>query len=203
MNSIRSILLACAIVSLGGWSIAPAQAAEKERHVVVVSLDGLALYSRIAIAGRFVFGCAPVYCTNPGDAPQRAADFKQMFLGKEGVADVLLPDQFGEVGLQHPREYRQSPDAILVAADGYAVSGSVAGDTLVASNAEAKTSIGSHGFLASVPKMKALCVLSGAGIRPGTKLETIGNIDIAPTIAHLLGVEYPSVDGKPLAAVMQ
>lgn len=148
-------------------------------------------------------GVGLVYCTNPGDAPKLAADFKQMFVGKEGVADVLLPDQYGEVGLQHPREYRQSPDAIVVAADGYAVSGSVIGDTLVASNTEAKTAIGSHGFLASVPKMKALCVLSGEGIRRGTKLETIQNIDIAPTIAHLLGVQYPNVDGKPLDSVLK
>ncbi|MEO8269924.1 MAG: alkaline phosphatase family protein, partial [Aureliella sp.] len=148
-------------------------------------------------------GVGLVYCTNPGDATKLAADFKEMFLGQEGVVDVLLPEQFGEVGLQHPREYRQSPDAILVAAAGYAVSGSVDGETLVASNTEAKTSIGSHGFLSSVPQMKALCVLWGPRIRPGTKLETIENIDIAPTVAHLLGVKYPIADGRPLSSVVQ
>jgi len=148
-------------------------------------------------------GIGLVYCTNPGETLQAAAAFKEMFLGKEGVADVLLPDRFSEVGLQHPREYNQSPDAILVAADGYAVSSSVEGDTLVASNTEAKTSIGTHGFLATLPKMKALCVLSGAGIRPGSHLPTIENIDIAPTIADLLGLKYTNTDGKPLKSVMQ
>ncbi|MEO8496731.1 MAG: alkaline phosphatase family protein [Planctomycetota bacterium] len=147
-------------------------------------------------------GIGLVYCTNPGEAPQAAAAFKKMFMGQEGVADVLLPDSFAELGLQHPREYSQSPDAILVAADGYAVSGSVDGDTLVASNIEAKTSIGSHGFLATLPKMNALCVLSGAGIRPGSQLPTVENIDIAPTIAELLDLEYPTSDGKPLTAAM-
>ncbi len=147
-------------------------------------------------------GIGLVYCTYPGDAPQAAAEFKKMFVGQEGVADVLLPDRFAEIGLQHPREYTQSPDAVLVAADGYAVSGAVEGDTLVTSNTEAKTSLGSHGFLSSIPKMKATCILSGAGIRSGSHLSTIENIDIAPTIARLLDVEYRISDGKPLDSVM-
>jgi hypothetical protein len=64
-------------------------------------------------------------------------------------------------------------------------------------------SIGTHGFLSTLPKMKAFCVLSGAGIHPGTHLPTIENVDIAPTIAQLLGIEYNNVDGKPLTSVMQ
>lgn len=147
-------------------------------------------------------GIGLVYCTHPGEASQLAEKFKQMFIGQEGVADVVLPDGYGDIGLQHPREYRQSPDAVLVAADGYAVSGSVTGDTLVTSNTEAKTAIGSHGFISKLPKMKAMCVLSGANIQPGAHLPTIENIDIAPTIAELLGVEYPLSDGKPLVAAM-
>ncbi len=147
-------------------------------------------------------GIGLVYCTNPGEAPQAAAAFKKMFVGQEGVADVLLPESYPDIGLQHPREYSQSPDAVLVAADGYAVSGSVAGDTLVTSNIEAKTSIGTHGFISTLPKMKALCVLSGAGIRPGAHLPTVENIDIAPTIAELLDIQYPGSDGQPLAAAM-
>ncbi len=147
-------------------------------------------------------GLGLVYCTHPGEAPQLAKRFQEMFLGQEGVADVLLPDRYDEVGLQHPREYHQSPDAILVAADGYAVASAVDGDTLVASNTEAGTAIGSHGFLASLPKMKATCVLSGAGIRPGTHLSMVENIDIAPTIAQLLGIDYPDADGQPLAAAL-
>jgi len=50
--------------------------------------------------------------------------------------------------------------------------------------------------------MKALCVLSGAGICAGAHLPTVENIDIAPTIARLLGLEYPLSDGKPLIAAL-
>ena len=90
---------------------------------------------------------------------------------KEGVAEVIFPDLFAEMGMPHPREYTQAPDAILVAKDGYAVSSTVAGENFVVANTEAKTSLGSHGFIASLPKMNALLVLSGAGIRAGESLQ--------------------------------
>lgn len=147
-------------------------------------------------------GIGLVYCTNPGTASAAASAFKKTFMGQEGVANVLLPDEYDDIGLQHPREYNQSPDAILVAKDGYAVSGSVEGDTLAALNTEARTSIGSHGFLSTLPKMNALCVLSGTGIRPGSRLTKVENIDIAPTIAKLLDIEYSVSDGSPLTSAM-
>ncbi|MCA9088755.1 MAG: alkaline phosphatase family protein [Planctomycetaceae bacterium] len=147
-------------------------------------------------------GIGLVYCTNPLEAPETAAEFRKMFLNQEGVADVLLPERFDEVGIASPRDYEQSPDAILVAKDGYAVSGSVEGDTLVTTNTEARTSLGSHGFISTLPKMKALCILSGAGIQAGKTLPTIENTAIAPTAAALLGLQLPNADGKPLTEAM-
>lgn len=143
-------------------------------------------------------GIGLVYCTNPAKAAQASADFRKMFMDQEGVADVLLPDRFNEVGFPHPRDYEQVPNAILVAKDGYAVSSSVTGDNLIASYEEARTSLGSHGFLSKLPKMKAMCILSGAGIRPGVKLPTVNNTVVAPTIAKLLKLDYPRADGEPL-----
>ena len=48
-----------------------------------------------------------------------------------------------------------------------------------------------------------MCILSGAGIRTGIKLSTVDNTVIAPTIAKLLGIKYPVVDGKPLLQAIQ
>ncbi|MGC6451846.1 MAG: alkaline phosphatase family protein, partial [Pirellulaceae bacterium] len=76
-------------------------------------------------------GVGYVYCTNPATAAERAAYVQKLFLGQEGVADFLLPDRFNEVGFPHPRENKQVPDAIVVAKDGYGVSGNVTGETLV------------------------------------------------------------------------
>jgi predicted AlkP superfamily pyrophosphatase or phosphodiesterase len=83
-------------------------------------------------------GIGLVYCTNPGTADEDRRQVKEMFTGQEGVAEVLLPEQFAEHGLPHPREYSQAPDAVLVARDGYAVSGSVAGASYVAEKTDAQ-----------------------------------------------------------------
>ncbi len=143
-------------------------------------------------------GIGLVYCTNPGEATADSERAKKLFEGQEGVAEVLLPNQFAEYGLPHPREYAPAPDAVLVAKDGYSVSASVEGDTFVATNTEARTSLGSHGFISTLEKMNALCVLSGCGIRAGVELEGVENIDIAPTIAQLLGLKDFPADGKVL-----
>ena len=58
-------------------------------------------------------------------------------------------------------------DLILVARDGYAVSGDATGDAFVVPT---EGTTGAHGYLATEPKMNALFVASGAGIEAGAKL---------------------------------
>jgi hypothetical protein len=50
--------------------------------------------------------------------------------------------------------------------------------------------------------MDAAMVVSGAGVKKGVKLGRIRNLDIAPTIAHLLGLSMPGVEGKPLTSAL-
>lgn len=54
-----------------------------------------------------------------------------------------------------------------------------------------------HGFDPERADMQASLLMRGAGIRPGP-LEEARLIDIAPTIAHWLGVALPDVDGRVL-----
>jgi arylsulfatase A-like enzyme len=143
-------------------------------------------------------GVGLVYCNDPGNVEADRKKFIELMAGQEGVAAVLEPAQYAEHGLPHPREYAQSPDLVLVAKDGFGVSASADGETLVASQAEAKVAKGTHGFLAREKKMNALCVVSGRGIRAGVKAEGVENIDVAPTAAKLLGLGDFKADGKPL-----
>lgn len=55
-----------------------------------------------------------------------------------------------------------------------------------------------HGYLPDHPKMFPALVLSGAGIRAGATLGHVRNIDVAPTIAALLGVEMTDAEGRVL-----
>lgn len=175
---------------------------------VVLRQEGLLMVTagKIAEARVHVFpegGIGLVYCTDPGTVVADREKVKALFEGKEGVADIIFPDRFAEYGVPLPREYSQAPDAILVAKDGYSVSASVAGDAFIVPNTEARTSLGNHGFISTMNKMNALCVLCGNGIRRGGKIEGVENIDIAPTIARLLDIEFPSADGKVLTAALE
>lgn len=147
-------------------------------------------------------GIGLVYCTEPGSVATDRETVKKLFEGQEGVAEIVYPERFAEFGMPHPREYSQAPDAILVAKDGFSVAGSADGDTLVATNTEAKTSLGSHGFVSTFGKMNATCVLSGRGIQKGGKVPDVENIDLAPTIARLLGIDLPNADGKVLTGAL-
>jgi predicted AlkP superfamily pyrophosphatase or phosphodiesterase len=143
-------------------------------------------------------GIGLVYCTDPGTASADRKRVQELLAGQEGIADVLGPERFAEIGLPHPREYAQAPDLVIVAKDGYGVSGSAEGETLAALGPESRVPAGSHGFISQEPKMNAVCVLSGVGIRPGVHLKNVENTDIAPTVARLLGLSKFPADGRTL-----
>ena len=42
----------------------------------------------------------------------------------------------------------------------------------------------------------------GAGIRPGVRVPSMSQIDVAPTVADLLGFELPGADGRPLVGIL-
>ncbi|MBI1355131.1 MAG: sulfatase-like hydrolase/transferase [Acidobacteria bacterium] len=55
-----------------------------------------------------------------------------------------------------------------------------------------------HGYLPSHPSMYTSLALSGAGIKKGVTIGHVRNVDIAPTVARLLGLEMPNVSGRVL-----
>jgi hypothetical protein len=65
-----------------------------------------------------------------------------------------------------------------------------------------KTPAHSHGYLPQHPRMYPMLVLSGAGVKRNVNLPHARNIDIAPTIARLLGIELSNVSGDALRAAL-
>jgi arylsulfatase A-like enzyme len=60
-----------------------------------------------------------------------------------------------------------------------------------------------HGYLPSHPSMFPAFVASGAGIRRGARIGHVRNLDVAPTIAHLLGLELPGAKGRVLTELLE
>lgn len=91
------------------------------------------------------------------------------------------------------------PDAFLILepAEGYTTSAGTSGDVVIPAGKG-----GDHGYLPTEPAMRTGLILSGAGIAPGVVLPVARQIDIAPTVARLLGFEMRNVDGAAIVGVL-
>jgi predicted AlkP superfamily pyrophosphatase or phosphodiesterase len=146
-----------------------------------------------------VGGSAMVYVTVPdpsGAVIQRAKD---ALARVEGIASIVEPADFAGYGLPHPDTSDQVGVLWLTAADGYAFTAAV-GDEVVVDTAP--TSLGAHGYEASDPDLRALFIAHGRGIRPGVTVDGVRTLDLAPTMAHLLGLELEDVEGRILTDIL-
>ena len=129
------------------------------------------------------------------------ADLTPKLAALEGVETVIERKDFeAQVGHQLPEQDPREPDLFLSAKDGYTFSDSMA-DTKEIN--ETETPKGAHGYLQTHPHMKASFVISGAGVKKGVVIDDMHNLDVAPTIGRLLGVEMPDVDGRVLEEALK
>jgi predicted AlkP superfamily pyrophosphatase or phosphodiesterase len=156
-----------------------------------VALKAAGLGSRVSVMAEG--GSAYVYF-NPTRAEELAPKAMHVFAGIEGIDQVIGPDGFAALGYPLPEEDPQMCRLLLTAKDGYAFSGATGGPVTAAVAQQG----GSHGYLASDPDMDAIFIASGYGVSSGAKLDKIANIDVAPTVANLLGVALPTAKGKPI-----
>lgn len=60
-----------------------------------------------------------------------------------------------------------------------------------------------HGYRPDTPGMETGLILAGAGVRQGIVLPLTNTVDVAPTIAQLLGISLPDAEGKPIAGALR
>ncbi len=106
-----------------------------------------------------------------------------------GIAKVYTPDDL--------RGMNAAPDAFLAlgARDGYAFGSALQGAvrTKVAPS-------GKHGYDPSIPELRPSFILSGAGVQPCELREGVNIVDVAPTVAALLGVSMTGTAGTDVNA---
>jgi predicted AlkP superfamily pyrophosphatase or phosphodiesterase len=146
-------------------------------------------------------GTAMVYLTDPATAAQDRKEVIRLFQGAEGIAAVVEPTHYAHYHLPQPRDNQAMGDLLLAAKQGYTFSLDATGDELIIANPN--PTAGTHGFLSTEAQMNAIFVAAGAGIKTGTRVATIDNINVAPTIARLLGVSLPMATGHVLEEVLQ
>jgi predicted AlkP superfamily pyrophosphatase or phosphodiesterase len=146
-------------------------------------------------------GTGMIYLTDPQTRDADRSKVVDLLRGQEGVADILGPEHYAAIGLPTPEQNPRMADLVLIPHDGYAVSGTVTGEDFVLP-VSGNMSQGYHGYLASNPKMNALFIASGRGIKQVGKIGMVNNIDVAPTIAHLLGQQLPGAKGKVISEIV-
>ena len=144
-------------------------------------------------------GSALAYVTVPDADGSKLAQLKRAVADLEGVERVVEPGDYASYGLPLPNVSDQMGPLFITAKAGYAFTANL-GDAVVTDATEG--SFGAHGYVASDPELGAIFIASGRGIRAGGTLETMRNVDVAPTLARLLGVDLPGVDGAPLSAIL-
>ncbi len=65
------------------------------------------------------------------------------------------------------------------------------------------TVMGNHGQLPSRPDLYTGCLLEGAGVRRGGVIGKMRLVDVAPTVAELLGLDFTDVEGSPVRALLK
>jgi predicted AlkP superfamily pyrophosphatase or phosphodiesterase len=128
-------------------------------------------------------GTAMVYVTREEKRQQVLAAMRQPL---EGVSQVIEPADYAKWGFPAPTRNGRMADLVLAAAPDYAFDGANQGEFVTATAAPG----GAHGYLNTDPDMNAILVAWGAGIRH-TVTGPQPNVDVAPTIARLLGFDFP------------
>jgi len=145
-------------------------------------------------------GAAFIYVLDQAKREALIAQIKPKLAAMEGVEALIEGKDFPSLGFQTPDKDKRLPDLVLSAKDGYSFSSEVGGDAEVITADAPK---GAHGYVPSHPLMGASFVISGNGIKKGVVLDEITNLDVAPTMAALLGLEMKNVDGRVLKDVLK
>jgi predicted AlkP superfamily pyrophosphatase or phosphodiesterase len=144
-------------------------------------------------------GMAMVFVNDPARRAELLPSLKSLCSKLEGVAEVIDPRETPVPGMPAPDQNPGMGDLILFAQPGSAFQPEA---HLSAPVAEAKTYLGAHGYPNTDPELDGLLVAWGYGVRSGTTLDRIRNVDIAPTLARLLGLELPRTDGRVLEEIL-
>jgi predicted AlkP superfamily pyrophosphatase or phosphodiesterase len=140
-------------------------------------------------------GTAMVYVTNPDRRAELVPKLRSLLSTVEGVDQVYGTDDFPKLGLPTPDRSDQAPDLFLAAKPDYSFSNETDGDLVTAASG------GTHGYLNTDPKMQAIFMAWGNGIPKGLRLNSISNLDVAPTIAALLGLEMKQAKGHAIPQI--
>jgi predicted AlkP superfamily pyrophosphatase or phosphodiesterase len=144
-------------------------------------------------------GIAFIYLTNPDTAANDREKVMALLRGVEGIQKILEPPDYRALHLPQPSDNPRIGDLLLVAKPDYTFSDEFFEDTVVE---PIPRPLGSHGYLASDPRMDGVFVACGNRVKAGAKLGVVQNVDVAPLVMALLGEPLPGAAGHVPAGML-
>jgi predicted AlkP superfamily pyrophosphatase or phosphodiesterase len=144
-------------------------------------------------------GLCFVYVLDPARKSEMLPKLKELFAAAEGIEKVIDGSEGPSLGMPTPTENQGMGDLVLYAKAGYAFNNAAGGEAVTAPSTDYG---GTHGYLNSDPELDGIFIASGKGIKKGTVLPRMANLDIAPTIARLLEIQMPPMDGRVLEEIL-
>jgi hypothetical protein len=132
-----------------------------------------------------------------GDRERTAAQIASAVAKLDGVAGAWTAEHYAGLGLPTADENRLVGDVVVDAVPGYCF-----GDTATGADLEGPPKYrGTHGQRPEHADNHAFFLASGPGIRRGMVLDAIVSRDVAPTLAQVLGISMPGVEGRRLMEI--
>ena len=145
-------------------------------------------------------GAGMVYITHAAEREKIMAELMPALKAVEGVQRVIPSSEFASIVHVTPDKDPHEPDILLAAADGYSFAENPASKELITATSTTK---GTHGTHYENPLLDATFIAWGAAIKPGVKLPRIRSVDVAPTMAAVLGLEMKDVEGRVLKEMLR
>jgi predicted AlkP superfamily pyrophosphatase or phosphodiesterase len=168
-----------------------------------LAADGLLrLDRRGAIAGHEVRtvgngGAAHVYVSRGPSHGLLVGRMRERLVELPGVGAVFGAKEYAELGLPDPADDATQGDLMLTAAPGWHF-----GDQAVEGPATGPVYRATHGHLPDDPRLLAGFVMAGPGVAEGARVGHLDALDVAPTLAALLGVTLPEAVRGPALAML-
>ena len=150
---------------------------------------------------RFVanLGAGAVYVLTAGNRPTLTRSLASELKGIEGIAHVWTEEAYATVGLPTPAAHPWMGDVLVDAEPGYTFVDDARNEDVIGPSRRYR---GTHGQLPTHAENAALFIAAGPGIAPGRELGPMASVDVAPTLAALLGLEMDDVEGRALREIL-
>ncbi|SFE56173.1 alkaline phosphatase family protein [Alteribacillus iranensis] len=139
-------------------------------------------------------GSGYIYILNETKKETLREEVKEALQSYGCVEHVYEADAFESLHLPQEEENRFTPDFVCEVSAPYFVYYGSEGEDVLSDHPYR----GMHGFLPAKEDLKALFIGAGPQFKPNQEIESMSTVDIAPTIARLLGLDMKNTDGRVL-----